>query len=99
MPASFAQPSPWATFAAGKILGRVGYREEVMVLVLVSFESEPYCTILLLEGTLNDTDHCEIIIDDLIDKGLPKILTMNIYNKMYKVIMHKSTVNSTSEIW
>ena len=50
---------------------------------------------LFLEGTPNDTYHCEIIIY----KGLPRFLTMNIYNKMYKVIMHKSTVNSTSEIW
>ena len=47
-----------------------------------------------LQGTLNDTSHCEVIIYF----GLSSILCMIIHNKIIQVIMQESTVNSTVKI-
>ena len=40
----------------------VGYRLEVPVLVLVSLQNVPYCTVSFFKGSLNNTKHCEVIL-------------------------------------
>ena len=53
-----------------------------------------YRSFSFLKDTLNITNHCKVIIYC----GLYRILNMNIHNKIYIVIMQKSTVYSTVKI-
>ena len=63
-------------------------------LVWISVQKISYCAILFLTGTLDDTNHCEVIIH----WGFSRILNMTIHNKIDVVIMQLSTVNHTVEL-
>ena len=51
-------------------------------MVPVSFQKVPYHTISFLKGTLNDTNHCEVIIY----KRLSRILNMAIHHMLVLVL-------------